>query len=181
MDRWVVADTHFCHDKIILYCSRPFVSSEEMDERMVANWNNLVKPSDEVYHLGDFACGPKATDDRVRGIFNSLNGKKFLIEGNHDTTPKGELKDRLKGLPFEWHRKYFVLRHNGTDVHMFHWPMRTWEEATHGSIHLFGHVHGKYRGVGRSMDVGVDVQNFTPVNLDAVIARLKQVPIEQEI
>ena len=48
------SDTHFNHKAIISYCSRPFESVEEMNDRLIDNWNQVVKPSDTVYHLGDF-------------------------------------------------------------------------------------------------------------------------------
>ena len=49
------SDTHFNHKAIISYCSRPFESVEEMNDRLIDNWNQVVKPNDTVYHLGDFA------------------------------------------------------------------------------------------------------------------------------
>ena len=76
------ADTHFPHENILQYCARPFVSAEEMDEVLCANWNAAVRPTDSVYHLGDEAFGDvESFLLRLRG----LTGKKFLIPGNHDS------------------------------------------------------------------------------------------------
>jgi calcineurin-like phosphoesterase family protein len=52
---YFTADQHFGHAGIIGLCKRPFRSVEEMDEAMIANWNAVVGPDDEVWHLGDFA------------------------------------------------------------------------------------------------------------------------------
>ena len=73
------SDTHFNHKAIISYCSRPFESVEEMNDRLIDNWNQVVKPSDTVYHLGDFAlyCND------IEQIRKKLNGKINLIQGNH--------------------------------------------------------------------------------------------------
>ena len=49
------ADTHFGHANIIKYTNRPFDSPNHMDDILIANWNAVVGPDDEVYHLGDFA------------------------------------------------------------------------------------------------------------------------------
>ena len=54
---WFTSDTHFFHNNIIDYCKRPFVNAEEMNEYIIKQWNSVVKPQDEVYHLGDFAFG----------------------------------------------------------------------------------------------------------------------------
>ena len=74
---------HFSHNNILKYCpdSRPFSSIEEMDEKIVENWNNKVTEHDFVYILGDISFGkPSYTCE----ILKRLNGKKYLIMGNHD-------------------------------------------------------------------------------------------------
>lgn len=70
------------HQKIIDYCSRPFKDATEMDNYMIKQWNSVVCPEDKVYHLGDFALGNK---DFISNIVSQLNGKIYLIKGNHDT------------------------------------------------------------------------------------------------
>jgi hypothetical protein len=47
------SDTHFGQANIIRYCSRPFGSVQETDDAMIANWNAIVRPSDDVWHLGN--------------------------------------------------------------------------------------------------------------------------------
>lgn len=49
------SDLHFGHEKIIKACRRPFSSVEEMNGKLVENWNATVGAQDEVYILGDFA------------------------------------------------------------------------------------------------------------------------------
>ena len=51
---YFTSDQHFCHAKIITMCNRPFTDVDEMNETLIANWNNLVNDTDEVYVLGDF-------------------------------------------------------------------------------------------------------------------------------
>ena len=56
-----------------------------MNLTIVANWNDIVQPDDDVYHLGDFVM-----NDIDAGIelIKQLNGRIHLIRGNHDTDAK---------------------------------------------------------------------------------------------
>ncbi len=88
-EHWFISDTHFGHEAIIRYCSRPFQNAVEMDEFMIENWNKRVRPSDHITHLGD------VTMDRGGGfhkknfiaLMGRLNGHKRLLLGNHDHFP----------------------------------------------------------------------------------------------
>lgn len=84
------SDTHFGHAAVINLCSRPFTSVDEMDQEMIERWNAAVRPSDTVWHLGDFAH--KCRPDRINWIFSRLNGTKHLIVGNHDKRPAKGLR-----------------------------------------------------------------------------------------
>jgi calcineurin-like phosphoesterase family protein len=86
MTLWFISDTHFGHYNMACVFKdadgkliRGFSSVEEHDERMVAEWNSRVKPSDHVYHLGDVAMKPGMLQ-----IVKRLNGHKRLVRGNHD-------------------------------------------------------------------------------------------------
>ena len=81
MKIFVTADTHFNHENIIKYCNRPFKDVNEMNEVIINNWNSVVSKDDIIYHIGDYGFGTK---DELKEIFDKLNGKKYLIMGNHD-------------------------------------------------------------------------------------------------
>ena len=70
------SDTHFNHTNIIRFCDRPFGSTEEMNEKLIGNWNSVVGPDDIVFHLGDFCLGGSAEWTKV---LDRLNGKIYLI------------------------------------------------------------------------------------------------------
>lgn len=80
-----IADTHFGHQGVCELLSedgsklRHWNNAAEMDEELVKNWNEVVRPNDKVYHLGDVAIKHQALK-----ILERLNGDKVLIKGNHD-------------------------------------------------------------------------------------------------
>jgi calcineurin-like phosphoesterase family protein len=78
---WLTSDTHFCHSAINRYANRPFSVLDEMNEELIRRWNQLVRKDDIVWHLGDFALGGA---DTIRELRARLNGRIFLIKGNHD-------------------------------------------------------------------------------------------------
>lgn len=56
-----------------------------MDEILISRWNEVVKPTDHIWHLGDLAMGKKKDEaDALIAILKRLNGHKRLILGNHD-------------------------------------------------------------------------------------------------
>ena len=75
------SDTHFYHGNIIRFCNRPFKDVEVMNETIISNWNNTVGQDDTIFHLGDFCLGGSAEWTK---ILDRLNGKIYLIMGNHD-------------------------------------------------------------------------------------------------
>jgi len=169
MKTFFTADTHFRHKNIITYCDRPFHSTEEMDEKMIREWNARVDYNDHIYHLGDvgFASSSKMSD-----ILCRLNGKKFLIRGNHDENMEHEDCSRY----FQWIKDVHLLKVQDAGckeghqlIWLSHYPHVSWPHIGYGSWNLFGHVHGNYDNVNsRSMDVGVDCWHFAPVDYDYI-------------
>lgn len=52
-----------------------------MNETLIENWNRVVSQDDIVFHLGDFCLGGS---HECTKILNRLNGKIYLVLGNHD-------------------------------------------------------------------------------------------------
>lgn len=178
-DLWFTSDTHFGHANVISYSNRPFVSAEDMDERMIAAWNDVVKHEDEVWHLGDFSFHPFK---QLVEVLRRLHGKKHLILGNHDKTiVKNKSKLTLPGSGDLFHSiQHYAELKPQKDVHLvlFHYGQRVWNKHHHGSIHLYGHSHGSLPPHGLSVDVGVDCKEITdeyrPVSLDEVLAYMEK-------
>ncbi|MDX0165802.1 hypothetical protein GOC43_28895 [Sinorhizobium meliloti] len=162
--KFYVADTHFNHANIVSMQPRPFSTIEEHDEAIVTRWNAVVGDTDVVYHLGDFALGLN-NPGRIREIFNNLNGRKYLVYGNHDVRRDGGMHPTVAGL--EWAARpeaLMFIKDDGQHVVLSHYAQRCWQGRSKGAWHFYGHAHGRLPSEGRSRDVGVDVPDvdFTP-------------------
>ena len=186
MQTWFTSDTHFGHANIIEYCERPFDSIEAMRDGLIERWNKVVAPTDQVLVLGDFALG--RIDDTL-AVLPELNGAKDLIVGNHDRP--FDLDPRRRA---EWTTRYLAAGFrsviHGTvgftlggryPVLLGHFP---YAGDSHGEDRyaeqrpfdgglpiVHGHVHTAWQLNGRQFNVGVDVNDYTPVSEDEVIAR----------
>jgi len=181
---FLVSDTHFGHAGVCRFTHpddpdvklRPWDDSDEMDEEMIRRWNDTVRPSDKVYHLGDVVINRKALKTLAR-----LNGDKVLIRGNHDIFRDDEYREYFREL-----RAYHVM--NG--MILSHIPLH---EASLGrfGVNIHGHLHAnrvrKARGVDaktgtvlysteidpRYHCVCVEQTDFTPILFEDVIKRIE--------
>ena len=169
-------DQHFNHVRILQYSQRPFASVEEMNEALIARFNETVGPDDTVYILGDLVMGK---DLRCAG---RLNGHKKLLMGNHDTQPPeayealGIQVIRENGIPA---KSFFYegcrVVHSPTPVMREVFPAITDRTDGYREIQrrgvlngltplcLCGHVHRLFRKLGNFVNVGVDVWDYRPV------------------
>jgi calcineurin-like phosphoesterase family protein len=169
------SDQHFNHTNIIKYCHRPFNNIEHMNEEIIKRWNSKVTSKDCVYVLGDFVFIPKIKI--ISEIVNQLNGRIFLLKGDHGNINMDSLKDKV-GLvdPIVELVPTFPLVNIKTTITLCHWCMRVWPKSHYNSWHLYGHSHGTLPPEGKSHDIGVDNNNFYPLSLDEIIELMKFKP-----
>lgn len=168
---YVTADLHFGHANIMKFnpATRQYTDVTHMNESMVAEWNKTVNPDDLVYILGDIAFCSAA---KAVAYLHRLNGRKVLIEGNHDHKL---VQDKAFRDCFESIHTYLELNYSGQMICMFHYRIAEWNRGHHGSMHLYGHQHGSGGETGnRSMDVGMDATGNIVSNLDDIVAQLKK-------
>lgn len=134
MKIFYIADTHFGHEYVIKFDNRPFENVEEMNQKMLENWNKAVGKQDLVYILGDFMWKFQDSDfDFVK----QLNGNKRLIKGNHDKTHSTRFKNLFQSIDY-----YEKVNDNGRNVIVSHYPMLSYDGSFMGrNYHLHGHVH----------------------------------------
>lgn len=140
-----------------------------MDSVLLANLASRVGPDDALWIIGDFAFGPRAKDAKwLGGIFARLPGaEKHLVVGNHDG-------NATQDLPWSSVTQITEVSdgENASAV-LCHYPMITWHRARKGALHLFGHVHQKWRGSRNSVNVGVDVWSYLPVSMREIEQRAR--------
>jgi len=158
MNTYFSSDQHYFHKNICSHTNRPFASVEEMNEALIANHNAVVKPSDEVFYLGDFSF---ADDVKTLEILSRLNGNKSLIVGNHDRNIMNNPSKFIGGMLFKTIDNYKEIKRNNQSIVLFHYGMRTWNKAHHNAWHCYGHSHGNLPSFGKSVDVGVDAKFIT--------------------
>lgn len=163
MTVFFTSDTHFGDWRALAIDKRPFSTLADHDAALVARWNEVVGPEDDVWHLGDFALGP--TPERIEELLDSLAGNKRLIIGNND----GPATVAAKGWLEVAHYAELVI--DGTLLILCHYPLRTWNKIGRGAVDLHGHSHGRLKPITRQYDVGVDVWDYRPVRLDQIRAR----------
>lgn len=176
---FITSDIHFCHNKPFLYEPRDFTSIEEMNEAIVERWNEVVKPNDTVYNLGDFAMNDV---DAAIPYIKRLNGNIIWIAGNHDSSMK---IDKILGACWERELSYIgyadMLKIHKFNFYLSHYPTLTSNMddtgLQHRVISLHGHTHQKtnflYPDNPFMYHVGVDSHNCYPVNIEEVITDIK--------
>ena len=164
------SDTHFNQQRTLELSRRPFKDLNEMNVKMIENWNNMIGPNSTVFHLGDFG------DYRFRKY---LNGDIKLLCGNYERDDilnnKVTKESLVKKYGFNQvlDRASFGLDIEGdvVDLAMCHEPTKA-EAIVRGTrsidYALFGHIHGRQLIKPFGLDVGVDAHNFKPYSIDDV-------------
>lgn len=149
---------------------------------IIKNWNELVAPEDEVYHLGDVML-----NDNEHGLecINRLNGKIHLIVGNHDTNTRIELYKQCPNIvsidcakEIKIGKNYFWLCHYPTITANYD-DNKPWAKHL---INIYGHTHQteKFYKIKETLEVNpymycvcLDAHNNRPVELNEIIEDIK--------
>jgi calcineurin-like phosphoesterase family protein len=158
---YFTSDTHFGDPRVLRIDKRPFGSVPEHDAGLIERWNAVVSPKDEVWHLGDFALHVRP--ERIAELLGVLHGRKHLVTGNND----GEAT--LGAVGWASVQTYAELKVGGTWLVLCHYAFRTWKNMGKGWLDLHGHSHGALKRQTRQYDVGVDVWDYRPVDLDSIV------------
>lgn len=169
---WFTSDLHFGHKNIINYEERDKYLNispdiKEHDEKLIYNYNTTVSDNDLVFILGDISFYNSVETNK---IIDRLRGDKILVYGNHDEKyVNSKLID--KSL-FKTITPYLEIKYNDINICLMHYPILSFNGMYNDkSIHLFGHIHSvsTYQYPKHSYHIGVDVNDYKPVNIDTAI------------
>ncbi len=141
--RYYIADCHFWHEDLLTNMDhRNFPDVTAMNEYMLERWNAKVRTNDEVVILGDLSWG---SAEQTNEILDRLQGKLYLIDGNHDHFLKSK---GYHASRFKWIRSYAELHDEGRKVILCHYPIMCYngqykldDEGKPRTYMLYGHVH----------------------------------------
>lgn len=173
------SDPHFNHFNVIKYCNRPFANVDEMDAKMIADWNKIVGDRDTVYMLGDFTMQRAKSILDVMDLLKKLNGTIHVVFGNHDDKKMWYAIAALMPHKVVIEGERVEINIQGQDIALCHYSHQVWNRSHFGAWHLFGHSHNTLPGIGKSMDVGVDAKyalhyNWAPFSFDEIKAQMDQ-------
>jgi len=172
---FLVSDTHFGHAGVCKFTEadgvtkiRPWTDPQEMDEAMVKMWNETVKPTDKVYHLGDVVINRKALS-----IMHRLNGDKVLIKGNHDIFKLEDYTQHFRDIRGSHVMNGMILTHIPLHPQQLH----RFGTNIHGHLHT-NRVMFDDPVMGEIIDpryfsVCVEQIDFRPILFEDVIQRIK--------
>ena len=155
------SDTHFSSERALNLSKRPFNNIQEMDWKLIENWNKIIHINDTVYHLGDFGS---------LWPLQYLNGKIILILGNYEKkiikeNPNiyNELKNNFYKIyeePIIINNKYILCHEPLDGLYLYNK-----EKINNKNIFvLFGHIHGRQKIKKFGIDVGIDANNYFPIS-----------------
>ena len=164
MAYYFIADTHFGEENIRLYENRPFVDITEMDNVLQKRWNSHVNQQDTIYVLGDFGA-----NGQEKEILAQLNGRKFLVKGNHDIQTNQYYRDcgfiEVYDYPIIF-KDFWILSHE---------PLYVNTNMPYANI--FGHVHNSpifKTYSNQHYCVSVERTQYAPISFDEIIMTIQK-------
>lgn len=130
-----------------------------MNEVLIERWNARVGKTDVVIHLGDFALAKKA---ELLEIKDRLNGHIILINGSHDRDILKIKDEKFIVIDGTLKLGYMIFSHE---------PLLK-KDIPPGFVNIHGHIHNLTSFNG--LNVSVEKTNYTPLSLDEVKYRIKQ-------
>lgn len=169
MTIWLISDTHFRHENIYRFTAydggprirERFANAGEGDAFMVQRWNELVKPEDHVYHLGDVTMErSSAMKAWCVAFIKQLHGHKRLVLGNHDHFAMDVYRDagfqKVKGS------------HKLDNLLLSHYPIHESSIPGWCLVNAHGHIHEKAAPTMRHINMSVEQWGYEPVPLEIV-------------
>lgn len=171
-----------------LWQSRGYKSPLDMTDGIIAKVNEVVKPTDYLFYLGDFCLN--TSREQFSNNLARINCQNIhMLWGNHNSRVKDLYQSevyaqygtndievyplRVRNIIFCGH--YLEIIVNGTYLCLCHYPIDVFNEMRHGAYMLCGHSHYGYEKTrasnteNRRLDMSWD-GHMKPLSFDEVKA-----------
>lgn len=135
---------------------------DEMNECILDHHNEMVKPKDKFYHLGDVCFNVET----FRDLLPKFNGKKRLIMGNHDNFKMSEYLQHFEKVMESWHPVRNIL--------FTHRPVLLSTEWRKNLCNVHGHIHKGQIGDKRYLNISVEETDFRPVHYEDILKKFRE-------
>lgn len=177
---FITSDNHIRHKNILKHCPGRMIAGGfgpydlvSHDKWMIDTWNKTVGKKDIVYICGDFTF---MSPDDAKKTLSKMNGRKFLILGNHDKsvdhlTNYFEQIIQMKEVVFK--KEHWDFLEEDFRIFLCHYAMVVWPSKHYGVAMVHGHSHGRLDKYNNSHpDLRVDV------GWDSELARYNLIDLE---
>lgn len=151
MATYFISDTHFGDKGIIKFERTRFENIDEHDQFIIDSINKIVKPTDELWILGDIG---------QLQLVPYINGRKYLLMGNHDKRPK---KEYLGYFAEVYNHPIYISNR----VVLSHRPI----PVTDGTLNVHGHLHGARLDSANHFNISAHMIDYKPVSIDVLQQR----------
>lgn len=149
-----------------------------MNEKIIENWNAIIKPEDDVYILGDIVLSD--TESGIAAL-KQLKGQIHIIRGNHDGEARLKLYADCWNVVEVCDAKF--LKIGKQSFFLSHYPCLTSNHdddkpLSRRIINLCGHTHCQDKWLdfdkGLIYHVEMDAHGCTPVSAEQIINDIKE-------
>lgn len=164
-DFYITSDTWFGRNNILEIGKRStsFSDVQDMNIKIINKWNNLIKKTDTVLHLGNFAWDPITSES----ILSKLNGNIYFICSNDDISLI-ETAKKFKNVKIIKQQILILPKHNSV---FCHYPLYAWPGMESGSIHFHGHTiysHKSNLNITNRFNMCMDEWNYEPIKISTL-------------
>ena len=134
---------------------------------MVERWNSVVGKEDRIVHGGDFSF---ATRDVTKAIFDSLNGEKHLVKGNHDGSTKWLLEIGWKSVQPYWYEDDILVIHDPNNLTNYRDLLFEAKTILYGHVHNNDRRQSSYFGKLNAVNICVEKHFYTPKTIEQLLS-----------
>ncbi len=182
---WLTSDLHIGHRMVSKLRGHP--GTDDHDSLLAERWDETVKPSDQVWVLGDISVGGSRSQQIALEWVAARPGVKHLVSGNHDGCAP------MHRDAHRWMRTYLEVfesvssaarrRYDGQEFLLSHYPFSgdhtevqrydQWRLPDLGVPVLHGHTHSPEKvscspAGTLQLHVGVDAWDMSPVSIHKI-------------